>query len=288
MNKFFYIDKPLGLTSFDVLRQLKKKLQIKKMWHTGTLDPLATGGLLVAVWNYTKLIPYFEKDSKEYEFTVELNGVTESYDSETPVEYISQDLQNELKKELTEEKLQKILENHFTWEILQIPPKYSALKIWGKKAVDLVREGKQVEMKQRKATIFEIEILKYSYPSVTIRAKVSAGTYIRSIAYDLWQIVGSGGYVSYLRRTKIDKLDVKNAQKLENFSADKALDEILLFWEEKIITLPEKIVERMNIGLETIFPKFWKPDGQYFVKNQDEITNIVAYQSPILKAKRKI
>lgn len=288
MNKFFYIDKPLGLTSFDVLRQLKKKLQIKKMWHTGTLDPLATGGLLVAVWNYTKLIPYFEKDSKEYEFTVELNGVTESYDSETQVEYISQDLQDTLKKELTEEKLQKILENHFTWEILQIPPKYSALKIWGKKAVDLVREGKQVEMKQRKATIFEIEILKYSYPSVTIRAKVSAGTYIRTIAYDLWQIVGSWGYVSYLRRTKIDKLDVKNAQKLENFSADKSLDEELLFWSDTLITLPENIVERMNIWLETIFPKFWKPDGQYFVKNQDEITNIVAYQSLILKAKRKI
>jgi len=79
INRFYYIDKPIGLTSFDVLRQMRKKLNMKKMWHTGTLDPLATGGLLVAVWNYTKLIPYFEKDSKEYIFTVELNWVTPSF-----------------------------------------------------------------------------------------------------------------------------------------------------------------------------------------------------------------
>lgn len=133
INRFYYIDKPIGLTSFDVLRQMRKKLNIKKMWHTGTLDPLATGGLLVAVGNYTKLIPYFEKDSKEYVFTVELNWVTPSFDAETPVEYISQDLQEKFKKELSQEKIEKILNENFFWDIQQVPPKYSALKINGKK-----------------------------------------------------------------------------------------------------------------------------------------------------------
>lgn len=287
-NRFYYIDKPLGLTSFDVLRQLKKKLQIKKMWHTGTLDPLATGGLLVAVWNYTKLIPYFEKDSKEYEFIVTLNWVTESFDSETPVEYISEELQAEYKNNLTQEMIQNTIEKHFTWEIEQVPPKYSALKIWGKKAVDLVRAGEKVEMKKRKATIFEIEILEYNYPELKLRAKVSAGTYIRSIAFDLWNILKTWWYITYLRRTKIDTLDVKEAQKLENFDSSDFYPEEKLFPKEKIISLPESIIERMNIGLETNFPDFWRENWEYFIKNNSHITNIVTYETPNLRAKRKI
>lgn len=89
---FYLIDKPLEYTSFDILRVLRKKLNIKKMWHTGTLDPLATGGLLIAVWNYTKLIPYFEKDTKEYEFSLNFDGISDSYDLWTPVNYIEVNL----------------------------------------------------------------------------------------------------------------------------------------------------------------------------------------------------
>lgn len=288
INRFYYIDKPIGLTSFDVLRQMRKKLNIKKMWHTGTLDPLATGGLLVAVWNYTKLIPYFEKDSKEYIFTVELNGVTPSFDAETPVDYISDELQQKFKKELTQEKIEKILQENFFWEIQQVPPKYSALKINGKKALEKVRSGEEFEMKIRNTTIFEIEVLEFSYPQVTIRAKVAAGTYIRSIAFDLWEIIGSGWYVSFLRRTKIDELQVEDAQNLDDFDEEKYFDDKKLFWAEKFISLPEKVLIKINNGLPVTYPDFDKPDGEYFVENQEGITNIVSYQRPILKAKRKI
>lgn len=288
INRFYYIDKPIGLTSFDVLRQMRKKLNIKKMWHTGTLDPLATGGLLVAVWNYTKLIPYFEKDSKEYIFTVELNWVTPSFDSETPVEYISEELQQKFKKELTQEKIEEILKQNFFWEIQQVPPKYSALKINGKKALEKVRNGEEFEMKIRNTTIFEIEVLEFNYPQVTIRAKVAAGTYIRSIAFDLWEIIGSGWYVSFLRRTKIDELKVEDAQNLDKFDETKYFDDKKLFWDEKFITLPDYVLAKLNNGLPVSYHEFDKPNGEYFVENQEGITNIVSYQSPILKAKRKI
>ncbi|MDA7494853.1 tRNA pseudouridine(55) synthase TruB [Candidatus Gracilibacteria bacterium] len=285
---FYLIDKPIGFSSFDVLRVLKKKLNIKKMGHTGTLDPLATGALLVAVGDYTKLIPYFEKDNKEYEFTVELNGVTDSYDSETPVDYISEEQQEEYKKSLTQENIQEIIENNFSGEIEQIPPKYSALKIGGKKALDKVRAGESFEMKTRKATIHEIEILSYNYPSVTIRAKVTAGTYIRSIAYDLGQIIGTGGYISYLRRTKIAKLDVGSAQILDDFDASQSFDEKLLFGENKIIPLAESLIKRLNQGLVTNMKDFQYPEGEYLVMNSDHVSNVVTYNEGVLKPKRKI
>lgn len=287
-SAFYLIDKPIWFSSFDVLRVLKKKLNIKKMWHTGTLDPLATGALLVAVWNYTKLIPYFEKDNKEYIFTVQLNGVTDSYDSETEVEYISNTLQEKYKKELTQEEIQVIIDEKFTGEIEQIPPKYSALKIWGKKALDKVRAGEDFEMKKRKTTVFEIEILSYIYPEVTIRAKVSAGTYIRSIAFDLGEILGTWGYISYLRRTKIDKLDVKDAQILDDFVNTNSFSEIELFWKEKIITLDDVLIKRLDQGLITNMKKFKYPEGEYLVMNWDRISNTVVYNEGVLKPKRKI
>ena len=287
-SAFYLIDKPIWFSSFDVLRVLKKKLNMKKMWHTGTLDPLATGALLVAVWNYTKLIPYFEKDNKEYEFTVQLNWITASYDSETEIEFISEELQKKYSKELTKKHLQNIIDENFTGEIEQVPPKYSALKIWWKKALDKVRAGENFEMKKRKATVYEIEILSYSYPEITIRAKVSAGTYIRSIAFDLWEILGTGGYISYLRRTKIDTLDVKDAQILDDFNQDKKFTEIELFWEEKIITLDDTLINRLNQGLVTNMKNFQYTEGEYLVLNWDKISNTVVYSEGVLKPKRKI
>lgn len=288
ISAFYLIDKPIWFSSFDVLRVLKKKLNIKKMWHTGTLDPLATGALLVAVWSYTKLIPYFEKDNKEYEFTVQLNGVTASYDSETEVDYISKKLQEKYKSDLNIEDIQKIIDNNFTWEIEQIPPKYSALKIWWRKALDKIRAGEEFEMKKRKATIFEIEILSYNYPEVTIRAKVSAGTYIRSIAFDLGELLWTWGFISYLRRTKIDKLNVTNAQNLDDFDKTKYFSEIELFWSDRIITLDDILIKRLDQGLITNMKSFNYPEGEYLVMNWWWISNIVVYNEGILKPKRKI
>jgi len=247
------------------------------MWHTGTLDPLATGLLLVAVWSYTRLIPYFEKDTKSYTCTIWLDWESDSYDADTLVRYISDEQKLELKNTLTQEKLQKILQENFLWEIEQVPPKYSALKIWGKKAVDLVREGKQVIMKKRQATIHSIKILSYSYPDIELEVSVSAGTYIRSIAFDLWALIWAGWYIKVLRRIKVWKLDVKHAQTLDWFDAAKTVSVSDLFGGDSMIEFDDNMIRRLGDWLTTRGSFDLEINKDYFVKNWDFITNVVRY-----------
>lgn len=276
MNCFYLIDKPLWITSFDVLRKLKKILGIKKMWHTWTLDPLATGLLLVAIWDYTKLIPYFEKDSKVYEFKIALNWTTPSFDSETEVTFLPDEKQKYFKENLDKNFIQDILLKKFSGTISQMPPKYSALKVWWKKALDMVRAWEEFELKSREVTIFDIEIISFNYPELHLKAKVSAGTYIRSIAKDLWEILWTWGYITFLRRTQIWNLSLEFAQTLDDFYKEKSLKDEVLFPKERFIKLSEwelidinnwKIIKNNFSSLEN--------DIDYFVKNEEKITNIV-------------
>ena len=288
MNAFFLIDKSLNITSFDVIRILRKKLNIKKIWHTWTLDPLATGGLLIAVWTYTKLIPYFEKDSKTYEFEVSFDGETDSFDLWTEVRFLDDKRKKYFQENLTKEKLENILKENFLWEITQIPPKYSALKINWKKALDKVRAGEDFDLVARKCTIFEIKLLDFSYPKAKILAKVSAGTYIRSIANDLWKIIWCWAYVTELRRTFIWDLDVKFSQDLENFDKEKKLDLKEIFKNKNFETINENILKKINNGL----PVFWKfsfeKDSEIFAFDGENVTNIIFYDGEKLLPKRKI
>lgn len=288
MNAFFLIDKSLNITSFDVIRILRKKLNIKKIWHTWTLDPLATGGLLIAVWNYTKLIPYFEKDSKTYEFEVSFDGETDSFDLWTEVRFLDDKRKKYFQENLTKEKLENILKENFLWEITQIPPKYSALKINWKKALDKVRAGEDFDLVARKCAIFEIKLLDFSYPKAKILAKVSAGTYIRSIANDLWKIIWCWAYVTELRRTFIWDLDVKFSQDLEIFDKEKKLDLKEIFKNKNFETINENILKKINNGL----PVFWKfsfeKDSEIFVFDGENVTNIIFYDGEKLLPKRKI
>lgn len=273
---FFLIDKPLNITSFDVLRDLRKKIHIKKMWHTWTLDPLASGLLLVAVWDYTKLIPYFEKDTKEYEFTIALDWTTETLDLEKEVNFISDEKKQYFKENLKVENISEILKTKFSWEIFQTPPKYSALKIWWQKALDLVRAWVEFELKQRKVNILNIEIISFNYPYLTLRAEVSAWTYIRSIAYDLWEILWTWGYITFLRRTKIGKLDMTFAQKLEDFKLENKLDDKILFWKENFITLKDENLVKLDNWLKQNIDLDIPDRENYFIQKGDFITNIVS------------
>lgn len=288
MNYFFLIDKPIWITSFDVIRQLRKKLNIKKMWHTGTLDPLATGGLLVATWNYTKLIPYFEKDTKEYEFTVMFDWITDSFDLWTDVKFLKEQDLEKAKNTITKNYLELLLKNKFTGKITQIPPKYSALKIWWKKAVDLVREGKSVDLKKRSCEIFFIKIIDFSFPEVTFKAKVSSWTYIRSIASDLWEELKTWWYITKLRRTKIWELDISSSIKLDFLDISRCINITNLFPKDYFIKAEGHILKKINNWL----PVFWKFDypiwQNLFVFDQKTITNIVFYDGEKLLAKRKI
>jgi len=286
---FYLIDKPLDYTSFDVLRVLKKKLNTKKMWHTGTLDPLATGGLLIAIWNYTKLIPYFEKDTKEYEFSVNFDGISDSYDLWTSVNYISKSEMDLAKQDITSKKINDLLKNKFTWEIKQIPPKYSALKINWRKAIDMIVWWKtDFEMKERTCFIHEIELLSYLYPCAKFRAKVSAWTYIRTIAYDLWRIFGTWAYVTELRRTKVWNLDLSLSQTLENFDKDNYFDLKMLFKNKNFIELDLEVLNELNLWKKVELDCDYKIGEEMFVFDWKNVTNIVVYDWVFLIPKRKI
>lgn len=298
MNRFLLIDKPIWITSFDVLRKLRKIFNTKKLGHTWTLDPLATGLLLVAFWNYTKLIPYFEKAKKAYEFEISLDWTTPSFDKETEITFLSLEKKEYFKNTLTKENIDKILQEKFSWKISQMPPKYSAIKMWWKKALDMVRNWEDFEMKKREVNIFEIKILDFKYPLLTIEAEVSAWTYIRSIACDLWEILWTGWYITKLRRTKIENLDLSMSKELEDLidiplnkgeiKGDFFLLEENLFDKNKFIKLEDNILNKINNWLSVKWDFNFEKDTDLFVKNSEFITNIVSFDWEVLKSVRKI
>ncbi|MDD4151824.1 MAG: tRNA pseudouridine(55) synthase TruB [Candidatus Gracilibacteria bacterium] len=285
---FYLIDKPMNFTSFDIVKICKKKLNEKRIGHTGTLDPLASGLLLIAAGNYTKLIPYFEKDSKVYEFTIGLDGITESADLEKEVIYISKEEQEKFKNILKKENIEKILKEKFTGKITQIPPKYSAVKINGQRAYDLIRNDQEFEMKCRVITIHKIEILSYSYPDLVLKATVSAGTYIRSIAVDLGEIIGSGGYIKTLRRTQIGHLGLDKAISIDDLNPENPLNDHELFPNNLFIELGEEDLKAINNGgfIETKLDL--QENKDYFVLQNGLVSNIVKFEDNLIKPVRKI
>ncbi|MDD3722750.1 MAG: tRNA pseudouridine(55) synthase TruB [Lutibacter sp.] len=205
------IDKPLNWTSFQVVNKLRWEIRRKfglkkiKVGHAGTLDPLATGLLIICTGNFTKKIDEFQGQIKEYTGEITLGATTPSYDLETevdeifPVDHITDDL------------IHKTVQQ-FVGEIEQIPPMFSAIKMAGVRLYDLARQGKTREIKSRKVTIETFEITNINLPKVQFRIVCSKGTYIRSLAYDFGKALNSGGYLSGLRRTKIGNFNVNNAQ----------------------------------------------------------------------------
>lgn len=205
------IDKPLKWSSFQAVNKLKYLLINKvglpkkfKIGHAGTLDPRATGLLIVCCGKFTKKIPEIQDAPKEYWTEIKIGVQTESYDTEKP-EILHQDI-----SQITEEQIKTALEK-FVGEIDQTPPVFSAIKIEGKRAYDLARAGEEVEMKSRKTTIFYIDDVKIDLPLVSFTVGCSKGTYIRSLAHDIGQELGVGAYLTQLRRTKIGEYKIEDA-----------------------------------------------------------------------------
>lgn len=210
------IDKPLHWTSFQVVNRMrsaiKKKFDLKKIkvGHAGTLDPLATGLLIICTGKFTKKIDEYQGLFKEYTGTFTVGKTTPSYDLETDFnEQFSFDhLTDELIKETT---------HQFIGEIDQVPPIFSAIQVDGKRAYDSARKGKSLELTSRKVTIHEFEINNINLPLIDFRIKCSKGTYIRSIANDFGKAMNTGSHLSALRRTKIGEFSVENAMSLDDF-----------------------------------------------------------------------
>jgi len=202
-NKIILVDKPLGLTSADVVYRLKRKLRIKKVGHAGTLDPKATGLLLVCTDKMTKSVSEFMELEKEYEGTIRIGARTKSFDTETS-EFDIKNVTNISQEKILKER------DYFLGEIVQTPPMYSALKHKGKPLYKLARKGKTIERKPRKVLIKEFEINRIDDLHVWFKIVCSKGTYIRTLANDFGERLGVGGYLKSLRRTRIGDYVLEN------------------------------------------------------------------------------
>jgi len=204
------IDKPLEWTSFDVVKKLRNRLKIKKIGHAGTLDPLATGLLILCTGKFTKKINEYQDMPKEYTGTMLLGKTTPSVDFETAFD--SKTDISHLKEELIEAALAD-----FRGSIQQIPPQYSAVKIDGERVYKKARKGEDVVINPREVKIYDFEITDYKLPEISFKVSCSKGTYIRSLVRDLGDSLKTGACLIALRRTKIGNFDVESADELNDF-----------------------------------------------------------------------
>jgi tRNA pseudouridine55 synthase len=209
-GQMLLINKPLRWTSFDAVRKIRNLIRIKKVGHAGTLDPLATGLLIICTGKFTKKINEYMAKEKEYTGTFTLGATTPTYDLESEPENFKST------EGITEENLKQVA-LQWTGEIMQIPPAHSAIKIDGKRVYELARQGKEVKIEPRKVTVHEFTITKIAMPEIHFRVVCSTGTYIRSLAYDFGNTLGCGAYLSSLCRTRIGEFKVSEAMTIEEF-----------------------------------------------------------------------
>lgn len=224
-----YIDKPLGWTSFDVVKRLRgailHRLHIKKIkvGHAGTLDPLASGVMVIVTGRSTRLIESLQASVKEYVATIALGATTPSFDLETEIDATYPT------DHITREAVEAVLPS-FTGRIEQVPPAFSACKVDGKRAYHIARKGKEVELKPKVLVIDEIELLEFRPEEIKLRIVCSKGTYIRALARDIGAALGSGGHLTALRRTRAGEVRVEDC-----LSVDAAIERI----RQAEITFPD-------------------------------------------------
>ncbi len=229
-GEILYIDKPLGWSSFDVVKRVRgvllKRLGKKKfkVGHAGTLDPLATGVMTVCTGKATKRIEELQAGIKEYVATIRLGATTPSFDLETEIDATYPT------DHITRGSVENVLRG-FTGEIQQIPPAFSACKIDGQRAYKRARRGEAVELKPKLLVIDEIELLDYTADTITIRVVCSKGTYIRALARDIGEALGSGGHLTALRRTRVGDITIDRCL---------PVDDMVAMLKETEITFPEE------------------------------------------------
>lgn len=210
------VNKPKGPTSHDMIDRLRRLTGEKRIGHAGTLDPLASGVLVVAIGReFTKQIDSLMKTEKEYVAMIKLGETSSTDDAEGEKRVFINVWTGRDSAPLPDESSVKNVLSKFIGEIMQTPPAYSAIKMKGKKAYELAREGKAVEMKPRPVWIKEIELLKYDWPFLRIRVTCGPGVYIRSLARDIGEKLGVGGYMAELERIRVGNFKIENAVKLE-------------------------------------------------------------------------
>ncbi|WPC40680.1 tRNA pseudouridine(55) synthase TruB [Clostridium sp. JS66] len=212
MNGILNINKPLGMSSFDVVRKVKSIAKTKKVGHTGTLDPEASGVLPICIGNATKLVDYIMSDYKIYKVELMLGITTDTYDREGKV------IKNS-PVDLEVEEVKKVIKE-FEGNIDQVPPMYSALKVNGQRLYSLARQGIEIERKPRSITIYSINIIDIQLPKVIFEVKCSKGTYIRSLCYDIGEKLKCGGTMWNLQRTRTGSFNIESSVDLDKLNIE--------------------------------------------------------------------
>jgi len=198
------VDKPVGKTSHDVVQIIRKGTGLRRIGHTGTLDPRASGVLVILIGPAVRLSEYLLTDRKRYEATIRLGAVSDTYDGDGVIQSTGVEVR------LTEDQILEAMKE-FTGEFDQIPPAYSAIKLQGKKAYELARQGKPVQIPSRKVNVFSFDLVEFNLPEISVDIYCSSGTYIRSIAHDLGKKLGCGAYLNGLRRTVSGHFSLRDA-----------------------------------------------------------------------------
>ncbi|WMJ82020.1 tRNA pseudouridine(55) synthase TruB [Clostridium sp. MB40-C1] len=234
MDGVINIYKPIGITSFDVVRAVRKIAKTKKVGHTGTLDPLACGVLPICIGKGTKIVDYIMKGNKVYKAKMKLGVLTDTYDKEGKTLEI-----NEVN--VSENDIKSII-NSFIGEIPQVPPMYSAIKVQGKKLYELARKGIEIERQARNITIYYIDILKIKLPYVEFEVKCSKGTYIRSLCYDIGEKLGCGASMWELERVQSGSFTKGNSILLEELSESN--------FSQSLIPIEEALINYSKIKVD--------------------------------------
>ena len=245
LNGILIIDKEEGPTSHDIVAQIRRLIKgisnsKIKVGHTGTLDPFATGVLLIAIGTATRLIEYSHDLPKTYLATINLGSVSDTDDKTGQITPMDKNLKP------APEEVNKAVSS-FVGTINQMPPAYAAIKVAGKKLYEYARENKAVKVQPRKITIHNINIINYNYPEIELEITCSTGTYIRSLARDIGEKLKTGAYVSKLKRTAIGKFDISNSIKLNNLSPEN-LKNSLLTPDNLIENIPQITINNANVA----------------------------------------
>ena len=258
MDGIILVNKPQGYTSHDVVNKLRKILGTKKVGHCGTLDPMATGLLVVCVNKATKVLQFLTSEKKEYTATLTLGKHTDSYDQEGKV------LKEEVVPALSEAKVKEVLDS-FIGTYDQMPPIYSAIKVNGKKLYEYAREGKEVEIEPRRVTIEEITFHSFENNEITFSCICSKGTYIRSLCVDIAERLGTIGYMSALNRSHSGIFDLKDSSTLEEIEAGNykliSLEEALASYDDYYVKDPKGIMSGKRLKSDK--------DGYVVIKTLD-------------------
>ena len=278
MNGLLIINKQKGFTSHDVVNVIRKKLNTKKVGHTGTLDPNATGVLPILIGKGTKISKYLMEHDKTYIATIKLGEKTDTGDSEGQVIE-----EKSIPKDLRKEDINDVLQNFFGKQ-KQVPPMYSAIKINGKKLYEYAREGKEVKLEAREIEIYKIELLEYQNNKIKFEVECSKGTYIRTLCEDIAKKLGTVGYMEELQRTKVNNFRIEDSILLDDITLENAEKNIIkiekVFKEKDKINLDNKKLEMFLNGVKLTYSL---SEDIYRIYNNEHFIGIGILKNGLLK-----